>query len=390
MIGKYFKIANEMKDKIIEDRRNLHKIPEIGMNLPKTKNYIKNRLEEMGMKVEEVGKIGLVVNIKGEKGDGKTILLRADMDALPMKEESSCKYKSTSENAHTCGHDLHSAMLLNAAKIIYDNKDSFKGNVKIMFQGGEEIFEGARDMIENNVLDNPSVDYALAMHTNLDDIPGSYGYNIGNMTTSSDNFKITIKGKGTHGAYPHQGIDPIYAGVLLRQGFSEIIAREIDPKNITTLTLGQFQSGTNSNIIPDICILQGTLRSYDEDVRKYAKKRIKEMIEGVEKFYRVEIDIDFFTQVPSLNSDKDFTEKIVKILEKENPDLKSIPNTKIMASEDMALFSKKVPTTFLMLNTKVKGNNYAHHNPKTEFNEDALPIGTGIFATCSIEFLNNN
>ncbi|WP_215491926.1 M20 metallopeptidase family protein [Fenollaria sporofastidiosus] len=385
-MNKFYELAEKMQDETIKMRRDLHQIPEIGLEVEKTCDYIEGKLKEIGLEPVRYGNSGISAIIDSGK-DGKCLLLRADMDALPMSEDNDLPFKATNGCAHTCGHDTHAAMLMSAAKILNDNKDQFKGKVKLMFQSAEEIFKGSRFMIEHGILENPKVDAALAMHTSLDEEPGSFGYNLGYMTTSCDNFKITIVGKGSHGAYPHTAHDPIYAGVLLYTHFMELIAREKDPNKVATLTFGQFTAGSNSNIIPNECVMQGTLRTYQPEVREYTKARMADAVKAVEVLTQTKIDVDYFSGVPSLYSDPSLTEFFADTI-KENMDLKAIKDSKIMASEDMACVAEKVKTTYLMLNMKTKGCDAAHHNPKVIFNEDALKYGTAIFAICAVNYLN--
>ena len=385
-MNKFYELAEKMQDETIKMRRDLHQIPEIGLEVEKTCDYVEGKLKEIGLEPVRYGNSGISAIIDSGK-EGKCLLLRADMDALPMSEDNDLPFKATNGCAHTCGHDTHAAMLISAAKILNDNKDQFKGKVKLMFQSAEEIFKGSRFMIEHGILENPKVDAALAMHTSLDEEPGSFGYNLGYMTTSCDNFKITIVGKGSHGAYPHTAHDPIYAGVLLYTHFMELIAREKDPNKVATLTFGQFTAGSNSNIIPNECVMQGTLRTYNPEVREYTKARMADAVKAVEVLTQTKIDVDYFSGVPSLYSDPALTEFFAETI-KDNMDLKAIKDSKIMASEDMACVAEKVKTTYLMLNMKTKGCDAAHHNPKVIFNEDALKYGTAIFAICAVNYLN--
>lgn len=384
----YFKEAKKYQEELVKKRRDLHQIPEVGLDLPKTKKYVKNELKSLGLEVKEYGSSGLSVLIKGEKGDGKCLLIRADMDALPMKEMTDLPFKATGENAHACGHDLHASIAMTTAKLLLKEKANFKGCVKIMFQPAEEIFAGAKMMIEEGILENPKVDAALALHTGLDDVPGSIAYNKGYLAKSCDNFKITIKGKGGHGGYPHTVIDPIQAGVNIYSDFMELVGREAPPQENVTLTFGKFSAGSNSNIIPEVAELQGTMRTYNPDVRKNLKKRMQDICEGVSKANRCEVNLDFFTGVPSLYSNPALTGEFVDIIKESGSNVKLIPDTQIMASEDMALVAELVPTTYFMMNCKVEGNTGSHHNPNVEFNEDAMQIGLGLFATCAINWLN--
>lgn len=386
----YFKEALEYKDELIEKRRALHQIPEVGLDLPKTKAYVKGELEGLGLEVKEYGTSGLSTLIQGEKGEGKCIMIRADMDALPMNEDNGLPFASTGNTAHTCGHDLHSAIALTAAKVLLKEKANFKGTVKLMFQPAEEIFAGSKMMIENGILENPQVDRALALHTALDRETGSICYNEGYVATSSDNFKIIIKGKGGHGAYPHTTIDPINVAVNIYTNFLELIARECPPQETSTLTFGMLSAGSNSNIIPDLAEMQGTLRAYNPEVRNKLKTRMLEIIEGLKISTKAEIDLDFFTGVPSLYSDPEFTREIVGYIKNSDFDSELIPDTQIMASEDMALVAEKVPTAYFNVNCKLPGNNFSHHNPGVDFDENMMPIGLGLMLTAAVNWLNNN
>lgn len=386
----YFKKALEYKDELVEKRRALHQIPEVGLDLPKTKAYIKAELEGLGLEVKEYGSSGLSTIIQGEKGQGKCLMIRADMDALPMNEESGLSFASRGNTAHTCGHDLHSAIGLIAAKVLLKEKANFKGTVKFMFQPAEEIFAGSKMMIENGILENPKVDRALALHTALDEETGSISYNEGYLATSSDNFKIIIKGKGGHGAYPHTTIDPINVAVNIYTNFLELIARECPPQETSTLTFGMLSAGSNSNIIPETAEMQGTLRAYNPEVRDKLKRRMLEIIEGLKISTKAEIDLDFFTGVPSLYSDPEFTREIVGYIKDSDFDGELIPDTQIMASEDMALVAEKVPTAYFNVNCKLPGNNFSHHNPGVDFDENMMPIGLGLMLTAAINWLNNN
>lgn len=386
----YFKEALEYKDELIEKRRALHQIPEVGLDLPKTKAYVKGELEALGLEVKEYGTSGLSTLIQGEKGEGKCMMIRADMDALPMNEDNGLPFASTGNTAHTCGHDLHSAIGLTAAKVLLKEKANFKGTVKLMFQPAEEIFAGSKMMIENGILENPQVDRALALHTALDKETGSICYNEGYVATSSDNFKIIIKGKGGHGAYPHTTIDPINVAVNIYTNFLELIARECPPQETSTLTFGMLSAGSNSNIIPDLAEMQGTLRAYNPEVRNKLKTRMLEIIEGLKISTKAEIDLDFFTGVPSLYSDPEFTREIVGYIKNSDFDGELIPDTQIMASEDMALVAEKVPTAYFNVNCKLPGNNFSHHNPGVDFDENMMPVGLGLMLTAVVNWLNNN
>lgn len=390
-MNEIFERAKELFTEMQENRRHIHKYPELGLDLPQTKKFVISRLEEIGVSdIKEYGSSGISAIIEGT-GDGKTLLLRADMDALPLDENSDLDYKSTIEGQfHGCGHDIHTSTLLGAAKIIMENRDKFPGRVKLMFQPAEEIFKGARMMINEGVLEKPKVDAAIAIHTGLDEGVGSVGYKLGYMTTSCDNFKIDIRGKGGHGAYPHTTIDPINAAVNIYENFGTLISRENPPSDTTTLTFGQLSSGASSNVIPETAIMQGTMRTYNPEVREKLKKRMLEIIKGVAITTGCKIELDFFAGVPSMYSNPDLTQSLVDILNRDFSELKTIPDTIIMASEDMAEVSIEVPTTYMMLNCKVEGNNFSHHNPGVLFDEKVMIYGATLFAKSAIGYLNEN
>lgn len=237
----YYKRAIELKDETINNRRYIHMNAEVGLDLPKTKTYVMDKLKEYGIDPKECGH-GLTATIGN---GGKVFLLRADMDALPMQEESGLDFAcKTGTHAHACGHDLHASMLLTAAKMLKENEANLEGTVKLMFQPAEEIFQGSKDMIQAGILENPPVDVALAYHVAAGKAPiGVFMYNDNStMMFSVDGFKISIKGKGSHGAYPHLSIDPINIGVKIYNGLQEIIAREVDPMHACVLTIGKFQA----------------------------------------------------------------------------------------------------------------------------------------------------
>ena len=386
-MNNFLERAYELNEQLINDRRHLHKNPEVGLDLPNTKSYIIKRLSELGLEYKEVG-YGVSALIKGESdsGNNKVALLRADMDALPMNEINDLPYKSTNGCAHTCGHDLHASMLLTAAQIINENKDKFSGTVKLMFQPDEESLKGAKNMIDNGILENPKVDFAFAMHTGLSDNVGSIGYYKGYMATSADIFNINISGKGGHGAYPHQCITPIYTANMLYNGFSEMLAQEIDRSEHATITFGQLTSGTSFNIIPETGFIQGTVRTYNPEIREYVKNRMGEMVDAAGKFTRTKIDLEFINGVSPLYSDPDNTTRIIDIISQIEPKIK-LQEYRFLASEDMAEVSRLIPTTYIMLNCKVGGNDFSHHNPGILFDEKSLPIGAGIFANVAINSL---
>ena len=388
----YYERALELKDETIANRRHIHKNAETGLDLPKTKAYVMEKLTEYGLEPKDCG-YGVTATLG--KG-GKVLLLRADMDALPMPEESGEEFACpTGKEAHTCGHDFHAAMLLTAAKMLKEKEDTLEGTIKFMFQPAEETFEGSRNMIENGILENPPVDAALAYHVSPGKMPiGLFMYNDKDtMMYSVDGFKITIHGKGSHGAYPHVGVDPINIGVHIHLALQELIARESDPTHSCVLTIGQFTGGTAANIIPETAVLQGTIRTNKPEARELLVRRMKEVAEKTAAVYNGTVDIEMISEVPPLICNPKLTDEVVGYMQELGiPGLTPYPGISASASEDFAVIAEKVPSTFMYLSAGYldERGQYPAHHPKAQFNEDVCPIGAACLAHCASQWLKNN
>lgn len=388
----YYERALELKDETIANRRHIHKNAETGLDLPKTKAYVIEKLTEYGLEPKDCG-YGVTATLG--KG-GKVLLLRADMDALPMPEESGEEFACpTGKEAHTCGHDFHAAMLLTAAKMLKEKEDTLEGTIKFMFQPAEETFEGSKNMIENGILENPPVDAALAYHVSPGKMPiGLFMYNDKDtMMYSVDGFKITIHGKGSHGAYPHVGVDPINIGVHIHLALQELIARESDPTHSCVLTIGQFAGGTAANIIPETAVLQGTIRTNKPEARELLVRRMKEVAEKTAAVYNGTVDIEMISEVPPLICNPKLTDEVVGYMQELGiPGLTPYPGISASASEDFAVIAEKVPSTFMYLSAGYldERGQYPAHHPKAQFNEDVCPIGAACLAHCASQWLKNN
>ena len=388
----YYERALELKDETIANRRHIHKNAETGLDLPKTKAYVMEKLTEYGLEPKDCG-YGVTATLG--KG-GKVLLLRADMDALPMPEESGEEFACpTGKEAHTCGHDFHAAMLLTAAKMLKEKEDTLEGTIKFMFQPAEETFEGSKNMIENGILENPPVDAALAYHVSPGKMPiGLFMYNDKDtMMYSVDGFKITIHGKGSHGAYPHVGVDPINIGVHIHLALQELIARESDPTHSCVLTIGQFAGGTAANIIPETAVLQGTIRTNKPEARELLVRRMKEVAEKTAAVYNGTVVIEMISEVPPLICNPKLTDEVVGYMQELGiPGLTPYPGISASASEDFAVIAEKVPSTFMYLSAGYldERGQYPAHHPKAQFNEDVCPIGAACLAHCASQWLKNN
>ena len=388
----FYERALQLKPVLVEDRRYLHANAEVGLDLPRTKAYVMQKLIEYGLEPIDCG-YGITATVGKE---GKCILLRADMDALPMGEESGESFACpTGTEAHCCGHDMHTAMLLTAARMLKENEDALDGKVKLMFQPAEETFEGAQNMIENGILENPVPDAAMAFHVGPGQMPvGLYMYNsTGTMMNSVDGFKIVVRGRGAHGAYPHNSIDPINIAVHIFLALEALIAREADPSKSCVMTVGHIDAGSAPNIIPETALLEGTIRTNDKEARELLVRRMREVVIRTAEVYGGSAEVIILYAVSPLICDSKLTNEMAGYLkELGNPGAMGYPGISASASEDFASIAEKIPSAYFYLSagfTDARGV-AAAHNPKVMFNEDVLPVGAAGYAHCAAEWLQNN
>ena len=386
-MNKFLKRAQELEASMKSDRRYLHQNAEVGFDLPITTKYVMDRLQEIGLEPKEICKSGVTALIEGKK-PGKTYLLRADIDALSMNEENVLEFASKTNAAHNCGHDMHTAILLGAAQILKENVDELEGNVRLMFQPNEEAFLGSKAMIEAGVLDD--VDIASCMHMMLDYDESNYACAPGFFSSSCDGFKITVNGKGCHGAMPHLGIDPINVGMSICTAFQQLVSRETPPKETASLTFGQFSGGNTPNIVPDKVVIQGTLRTYNAELRAKLVNRMQTIVKSAGEMYGTTVEYEVLSDVPSIYVNPEMLEEVKTYLSEIEGLTLANDNFRITPSDDMAFISEKVPTVYLLLQARVKDNPYPHHNPKVLFDESAMTWGAAMHAQCAFEWLRNH
>ena len=386
--------AKLIKEEIISYRRVIHSNPEVGQELPKTKKYVMDKLVEFGYSPEEICESGIVATIKGNK-PGKTFLLRADMDALPIAEKTSCDFKSTNGCMHACGHDMHTAMLLGAARLLKENQDEIEGTIKLVFQPDEEGFTGSKKMIKAGVLENPKVDAALAMHVHSGTPSNVVLCGLGTSIAGCNRFRIVVKGKGCHGAMPETGIDPINIAAHIYLAIQTILTREISATESAVVTIGKFVGGDVPNVIPEEVVMEGTIRSLDKEVGEFIFDRMNEIVTSTAKMLRGEAELIELSSVPPLANNDELAHELTGYM-------KDIVGEKAvvlfeqggMGSEDFASYSYEVPSVYIMLGAGTKQENSlygeAMHNEKVVFNEDILPTGAAIHAYSAIMWLKNN
>lgn len=388
----YLKRAGELYEQTVENRRYLHQIPEIGLELPETIDFIVKKLTEMGYEPKICG--GGVMVCVGRAG-GKTVLLRGDVDALPMKEKSGLPFASQKKNAHTCGHDIHGAMLLTAAKMLKENEAALDGMVKLMFQPGEEPLTGARSMIADGLLQDPRPDVALGYHVVAGSMPmGLFVYNReGTLMNSSDNFIIDIQGKGGHGAYPDACIDPINIAAHMILALESVVAREIKSTQASVLTIGKVTAGDAPNIIPDQAQLQGTLRCDSEEEREFILRRLSEVVDAVAKMYRGSAKITMLAGTPPLICDPQSVDDFVGYMrELDVPGQCEHTGMHAASSEDFSAVLSEIPGAYMFLSAGFTDGRetYNQHHPKVEFNEEVMKVGPAYLAHCATRWLEEH
>lgn len=384
--------AKALQEELVNHRRWLHQHPGVGFDLTQTREYVRSVLDSTGIPTKYCGKMGLFGVISGEK-PGKTVLLRADMDALPIREEADVPFASTNGRMHACGHDLHTAMLLGAAKLLMNSRDRLRGTVRLMFQPAEEIFEGAKDMIAHGILEG--VDAAVMIHVTAG-MPIPAGTVIvsvpGVSAPAADYFTLRVQGKGCHGSAPENGVDALTAAAHILIGLQELHARELPADSGAVLTVGKFTGGTAGNAIADTAQLQGTIRTYDEETRSFLKRRIEEISQGIAGAFRADAAVEFGSGCPALKNDpqlcRSFHEYLVELLG-ERGALSAEACVRGGGSEDFAYVSQAVPSVMLALaaGEPNKGYEYPQHHPKVKFDESVLSTGAAVFAQIAMRYL---
>ena len=414
------KEALEIQSQIEKDYARLHYCAETGFDLTKTRAYVKKRLLEMGYQPMDCGKAGIVA-VAGNAGMGKNFLLRADMDALHIKEEADVPFKSVNGNMHACGHDAHTAMLLGAAKIIKYHEQELNGSVKFMFQPAEEILEGAKDMIDHGVLEvskeitdtqntqapkghpgpgichKAKVDGAMMVHV-MTGVPLKTGTVVvsapGVSAPAADFFRIEINGKGCHGSTPHLGVDALTAAAHILIALQEIHARELSVSDRAALTIGALEGADVPNAIPDKVILKGSMRAFDEEVRNLMKKRLAEISESVARAFRAEAVVTYTSGAPTLINDKELSESTVIWLKETLGDelvirSQDMPGKSSGGSEDFAYVSHEVPSVMVALaaGDSREGYEYPLHHPKMRLDSKAFAYGAATLAEVAMRYV---
>lgn len=382
-------LSKKYKEYVINLRREFHMCPGLAFNEFEANKIITRELDKMGLKYKVVATTGIVVDIKGKK-DGKCVLLRADMDCLPIQETREIEYKSRNDGKmHACGHDGHMAQLLGAIKILNDVKDEINGTVRCIFQPAEEVGQGANKMIEAGVLEG--VDCAFAIHLWADVPVGKVSIEEGPRMASADNYIIKIIGKGGHGSMAYQCVDPTVVSAAFVQSLQTIVSRELDPNDSVVVTVGSLNSGTGANIIPDYSTLEGTVRCYNHNIRTEIPKKIERILKGITMAYNAQYEMKYmYYPAPVIND-----EKYTKIAQKSAINMFGenclFTLSKRPTAEDFSAYLNKVKgvLAFVGIKNEEKDCKYPQHHSKFNMDEDALEMGSALYAKVALDFLNN-
>ncbi|MEP6949173.1 MAG: M20 family metallopeptidase [Ginsengibacter sp.] len=387
------RLAKQFHSEVIETRRHLHAHPELSFKEYKTAVFIKNRLDEMGIPCQSMAGTGIVALLKGEKSSGEVIALRADMDALPIKEANNIDYVSSNDGVmHACGHDVHISSLLGAAKILQTIKSKFGGTVKLIFQPGEELLPGGASlMIKEGVLDNPKPGAVIGQHVYPMIEAGKIGIRKGKFMASMDEIIVTVRGKGGHGAQPHQNIDPVIISAYILVALQQIVSRVANPNIPSVLSFGKVIANGAINIIPNEVYIEGTFRTLDESWRTEAHKQMKKMATGIAESMGATCDFNIVRGYPFLINEEKLTANVRSFAE-EYLGKKNVIEWEIwMASEDFASYSQEADACFYLLGigNKQKGIVSSLHTSTFNIDEDALALSTGLMAYLAVKQLGN-
>ena len=398
--------AEQIRDHVLRERRALHQMPGTGFDIGDTLAYVRQELTEMELQPTDCGRAGLTALVGGKR-PGRVFLLRADMDALPIQEEADVDFASQNGRMHACGHDLHTAMLLGAARLLKAHEDEIDGTVKLMFQPAEEIFEGSHDMIEAGLLEHPKVDAALMIHV-MAGMPFPAGTVVvsapGVSAPAADYFDIKVQGKGCHGSMPNTGVDPLTAAAHILIALQELHARELAMDDRAVLTIGTMNAGTAANVIPDTVTMGGSLRTFDEETRALLKQRMTEIAQFTAKAFRAEAEVTFGSGCPTLVNDKDLSACCGQYMKELLGQGKAFSvaelnamgggakSSKTAGSEDFAYVSQEVPSLMLALaaGQPEKGYCYPQHHPMAKFDESVLPGGSAVYAWAALRWLQDH
>ncbi|HZW98622.1 MAG TPA: M20 family metallopeptidase [Trueperaceae bacterium] len=381
--------ARELQPKTVATRRDLHMHPEIAFEEHRTMGVVADRLRELGLEPRTgLGGTGVVAVLETGKA-GPTVLARADMDALPVPEEKDVAYRSkTPEKMHACGHDGHTSVLLSVAEALVSRKDELAGRVVFVFQPAEEIVRGAKAMLDDGALDGIRVDHVIGLHLSSNDDVGTVSVREGPAMAATDSFRLLVRGKGGHAAYPQDCIDPIVAASQVVTALQTLVSRETEPADQSVVSITSFHAGTAYNIIPDQVELKGTLRTFDAGTRERLAARVLEVADTVCRAYRAKLESEWFDGTPAVVNDAGSVERLRRVAAGVVGEENVVEQRPIMGGDDMALWLQQAKGVYFFVGTR-SGDSTAwpHHNPHFDIDERGLEVAVSVLASGVVDLL---
>jgi amidohydrolase len=371
-------------------RRDFHRHPELGFQEIRTAGIVARELSQLGIEVSSgVGKTGVIGILEGDH-PGPTVLVRFDMDALPIEEETQAEYASLNSGVmHACGHDGHTAIGLTVARMLNNRRAELAGSVKLVFQPAEEGLGGARAMLVDGVLGNPRPDLTLALHLWNEKPYGWLGVTPGPAMAASETFSVKLIGSGGHGASPHLTIDPVLAAAHVTTTLQSIVARNVSPLDTAVISVTSIQAGEAFNVIPSTALLKGTIRTYLPHVRQLVLERFRDVVTGVAQALGCQAEIDLQEVTPAVINDPQVSARVQEVARRLFPEAELSTTERTMGSEDMAYMMQDIPGCYFFIgsNNSARGLNAPHHHPKFDIDERALPRAAALMAAAACEFL---
>jgi amidohydrolase len=380
-------VPAEVAAEVVATRRDLHEHPELGFEEHRTAGIVADRLRALGFEVHTgIGQTGVVGVLRGERL-GKTIMLRADMDGLPIDEENEVSYRSrTPVHMHACGHDGHVAMLLGAARVVMSRREEVAGTVCFLFQPAEEGKGGAKAMVDDGVLERFGIERAYGLHLASAHPAGQVGFREGAFYASSDSIEITVEGKGGHGASPHLSVDPVYVAAQFVVALQQVVSRNIDPIEPAVVTIGAIHGGTTHNVIPSRVKLLGTVRAFDAGVRAKMAERIERVLRGICESSGATYAFEYLWRYPVTSNDVEQTRYVRELAQRVAGDEHVADVPKLMGAEDFSFFAERVPACFFTIGSNGgPDSSWPHHHARFDIDESALQTGVRMMIALALD-----
>ena len=383
--------AQELFDYTKTLRRDFHMHPEIGFQEVRTAGIVARELQSLGLEVSTgIAETGVIALIEGNK-PGPVVLARFDMDALPINEDTGAEYASQNPGVmHACGHDGHTAIGLTVARMLHARQNDLNGTVKLVFQPAEEGLGGAQRMVAEGVLDNPVPDYCLALHLWNEKPLGWLGVTPGPSMAASETFRVQLTGKGGHGAAPHLTVDPLFAAAQIITALQSIVARNVPPQDTAVVSVTSVHSGTTFNVIPHTAEFQGTIRTFNPEVRSMVIERFREIVSQIAQALNCSAEIEVESVTPAVINDSELSARVQRIAQQLYPQAELDTQERTMGSEDMAFMMHTIPGCYFFIGSSnpEKGLDAKHHHPRFDFDEEALQISASMMAAVVLDLLS--